>query len=315
MGRHPKFKNQLTLKQYPKIEKSTRKISDKNCLELRTGKNHIIRILLECIKYIIYETNIVFYPDSKKGSSSSSNIAIDKEQDLITISNQDDDGNVAIYIELNGNEFEHYFCDKKNVIGINILELFNVIKSVDKDDIIFIYMEKNNIDQLFISTENSKSKEITKTAIHTKDYENEGIEIPALEFDMSIDIPSTKFQKICKDFYSFKVKDIKLEVIDKQIIISAGEGYVERHVMFQGEINQNENIEQSSEEDLVLLNDYEDNYIYKGTFVLSYFINFIKATPLCNKVTFFLNNNGPLMVKYKIINIGEICFILNSIDS
>lgn len=294
MGRLPKFKDQLVLKQYPRLEKSTCKISEDNILELRTGKNHIIRILLECIKYIICETNIVFNKDSRNSS--------DENSDLITISNQDDSGNVAIYLKLFGNEFEHYFCDKKCVVGINIMDLYLVIKSAGKNDIIFIYMKKNNAGKLYVSTENSASKEKTQTAICTKDYEDEGIEIPVLDFDMTLSFPSAIFQKTCKDFHSFKVQTVKIEVVDQQISISSDDGDVSRSVIFNGDYDRGECAS-------------ETDFTYCGSFLLPYFINFTKATPLCDKVSFFLKNDGFLMMQYKIANVGEICFILSpSVD-
>ena len=277
MGRLPKYTKQITLNQYPKIEKSLTKISNKNIMELRTGKTHIIRILLECIKYIIHETNIVFYPDSKSKDSSQT---------------------VAIHIELKSEEFEHYFCEEKTVMGINIMDLFKVIKSVDKDDIIFMYIEKDNPNSFFIQTENSKSGEITQTSISTIENEDEGLEIPELEFEQFLEIPSQRFQKICKDFNSFKVKEIKVELLDKQLAFSSKDEEIDRTVILQADIQDTDSCS-------------KDNYMYKAVFTLAYFNHFTKATPLCDKVSLFLKNDGPFMIQYKIINIGEISFILS----
>lgn len=294
MGRLPKFKGQLMSKQYPKIEKSKSKISNKNILELRTGKNHIIRILLECIKYIIYETNIVFYPHDSG----------DDTEGLITIAKQDDSETVAVHIELKGEEFEHYFCDKKTIVGINIMDLFRVIKTVDKDDIIYIYIEKDKENIMYISTENSTTKEVTRTSINTKDHEDEGLEIPSLNFDFFINIPSVRFQKICKDFNSFKIDEIKISVMDKQISISSNNSEVKRNVTLYGETS-------STDDNAILLStDEDDDYSYEGVFKLSYFNHFTKATPLCDKVILHLKNGAPLMIQYKVVNIGEMSFIL-----
>lgn len=294
MGRLPKYKDQLVNNQYPLVEKSISKISENNVFELRTGKNHIIRILLECIKYILHDTNIIFYPDLK-------NSIEDEQSNSITISDQDSSNSVAIHIELNCEEFEHYFCDKKVVAGVNVSDLFKVIKSVDKDDIIFIYMEKNNESQLFISTENSITKEITKTVLETRECEDEGIEIPEMEFDISLVVPSSRFQKICKDLNSFGTRAIKIEVIDKKIIFTSIGGEVDRQVILQGDNGGS-------------VSDTGSAYMYRGVFMLKYFMDFIKATPLSDKVEFFLKNDNPLMIKYKVVNLGEICFISSQLE-
>lgn len=269
-------------------------------MELRTGKTHIIRILLECIKYIIYETNIVFYPDSKSKKCKDSLPDDEEQSDIITISKQDSSQTIAIHIELKGDEFEHYFCDEKTVIGINIMDLFKVIKSVDKDDIIFMYIEKGNYNSFFIQTENSKSGEITQTSISTIENEDEGLEIPELEFEQFLEIPSQRFQKICKDFNSFKVKEIQIELLDKQLAFTSKDEEVNRTVILQTDIQDSEN------------NQSDEAYMYKAVFTLAYFNHFTKATPLCDKVSLFLKNDGPFMIQYKIINIGEISFILSS---
>lgn len=298
MGRSPKFFSAINGGNYPRIEKSKCKISSKNRMELRTGKNYIIRILLECLKFIIHETNIVFHVDSKTDPDN-------EFSDNITISQQNTSESVAVNIQLDGDEFEHYFCDKKTVIGVNVVELFKVIKSVEKDDIIFLYVEDDNTNNFFISTENSKTRQVTKTLIQTIENEDEGLEIPDLEFDMTVEIPSSQFQKICKDFKTFKVKKIEINALERKIIISSNDSDVKRNVILQANPGEGQN-------DGISINDVSQNYIYKGVFILSYFEHFTKATPLCDKVTLFLKNDAPLMIQYKVVNVGEMRFLLTN---
>lgn len=294
MGRNPNFREQIKSNKFPYIEKSNYKINENNIFELRTGKNHIIRILLECIKYIIYETNIIFYPHQK--------------ENIITISNKDKNENVIIYIKLLCSEFEHYFCDEKCVVGVNIMDLFKVIKTVDKEDILFIYMEKNNNDILYVSTENCKTKEITKTSILTKDYENERIEIEEIEYNMILSMPSLKFHKICKDFNTFKTQYLRFKVINQQILLSALKGEVNRHVIYHSPDSDHKPVEKN----IVLKkqNDFEFDNVY----ILPYIFNFTKATPLSERVTFYLSNTNPLIIEYQIVNNGTLSFLINHVD-
>lgn len=283
MGRLPKFKEQFLNKQYPFVEKSDTKISENNIFELRTGKTHIIRILLECIKYILYDSNLIFYPHDEKNS--------------VIISEQDPSKTIAVYIELNCKEIEHYFCDTKTVVGINVMELFKVIKSVDKDDILFLYMTKDKPNRLNVSTENSVTKDITLTTIELKEDLDNTVDIPDMTYDTSIVIPSSRFQKICKDFNYFNTTSIQIEVIDNKIIFTSIGGDVERQSILQGD----EYITTKTE-----------SLEYKGIFPLKYLLEFIKATTLCDKSTFYIENDEPLILKYDIVNLGKICFITSN---
>lgn len=301
MGRLPRFKNQLKMKHFPVIEKSNRKVNSNNMLELRTGKSHIIRILLECIKYIINEANIVFSPDSSTNHQNC-------EKDSITLSISDSSQTVIVFIELKGNEFEHYFCDNKLVVGVNILELFKVIKTVENDDIITIHMENNNSNTLYITTENPVTGQISKTAINTIDKEIESLDISPMEFDLHMVIPSQRFQKICKDFLGFKIEHIEINVSDTHISFnSAGYNECSRNVTASC-------IEQSNDEgDPVETNGIvfsNHSTKYKGKFVLKYFEHFIKATPLSEKVTIYFKKDTALMIRYNVVDVGDMSFIL-----
>ena len=302
MGRLPRFKNQLKMKHFPALEKSHRKVNSNNMLELRTGKSHIIRILLECIKYIINEANIVFSPDS---STQHQNC----EKDSITLSISDRSESVVVFIELKGNEFEHYFCDNKLVVGVNILELFKVIKTVENDDIITIHMENNNSNYLFITTENPKTGQISNTSIQTIDKETEALQIPEMEFDLHMVIPSQRFQKICKDFLGFKIEQIEISVSETHISFnSAGYNECSRNVTASC-IEQTDDTDNETEESngIVFSN---HNTKYKGKFILKYFEHFIKATPLSEKVTIYFKKDTALMIRYNVVDVGDMSFIL-----
>ena len=287
MGRSAKYTKELN-GNYPQIEKGLKKISEKNVIELKTGKSHIIKILFECIKNFLNETNIVF------------------TSEYIIILNQDTSGKVVIHIELNANEFEHYFCDQKRVIGIDVIEFYKISKTSTNSDILSIFVEYENNDEMIIITENKDTRQAIENRMRTLDIDEEDSEIPDLEFNNIIDFPSQTFQKICKDFDSFKIKNIEIKSIDSQFIISSfsndKNGEIKRKVIL--------NIADDKNEKNICFLKHDQDYIYQGIFNLKYFVSFIRATSLSNTVTLYYENNHPLLLEYKIVNLGILRFLV-----
>jgi len=287
-GRLSKHKKDF-LKNYT-IEKSTEKISSRNIIELKTGKSHIIKILFECIKNFLNETNIVF------------------THDTITISNCDSYGNVYIFLELKAKEFEHYFCDEKRIIGIDVIDLYKISKTTTSSDVLSIFVEYDNPDELIIITENKDSKEVIENRLKTLDLGQDSLSIPAMEFDSQIVFLSQKFQKICKDFESFKVQELEIRSINTQVILSAYKGgEIARKVVLNSDTVDND-------KSTIIIPTYEQDNIYRGIFKLSYFTHFVKATPLCDKVYLYISNDKPLVIEYNVTQLGSLKFIVNPIN-
>ena len=51
---------------------------------------------------------------------------------------------VLIHMKLSADKFEHFYCPKKTVIGINMTNMFKLIKTMSNNDILTIFIEKNN---------------------------------------------------------------------------------------------------------------------------------------------------------------------------
>jgi proliferating cell nuclear antigen len=283
MGRLGKHTKEIVLKEFPFVEKGETKINQNNSLELKTGKSHIIKILLECMKHLITDVNIIFFPNSNVNGV---------DFNKISISVSDTTETVGIFIDLDTNEFEHYFCDKKTIVGVNIKDFYKVVNSTGKNDILFLYMENNNYDYLCVRTENENNKEISISSIKTIDRQEECLIIPNVNFDCCVSLSSQKLQKICKNFNNINTLTIEITIDGEILKFKTKEGDMKREELINTE---NNNLE---------------GYNYSGSYNLKYLYHFVKATPLTNTVSIYIKNDGFLMLKYNVVDVGELRFIL-----
>jgi proliferating cell nuclear antigen PCNA len=302
MGRLPKHKKQLQDKQYPTVVPSENKFHHENTIELKTGKSHIIKILLECIRQLIHEANIIFLPDSKKNKG---NNLKDDEMDRINISICNSDVTVAIDISLDMKEFEHYFCDKKGVVGVNIKDLHTVIKSVGANEILYIYMKKNNYNNLYIVSENTMSKQFNSSTIKTIDISTEGIEFPEIEPDGIVTIASDKLQKIMKDFSNFNTTIIEIVLCDKNLCFNSVDSDICREII----ISEGDDISK-----IFFDGNIDGKTQYRGKFNLEYLQHISKSSQLSDQVVLQFKKGEALFISYNIVDVGEIKFLLDPIS-
>ena len=106
---------------------------------------------------------------------------------------------VLVHLKLSAENFEHYHCESKKILGINMLNFFKLIKTMGNSDTLSLYLERDNESVLGIRIENSEKNTTTNYTLNLMDLHEENIQIPPAVFDSVITMPSVDFQKICRD--------------------------------------------------------------------------------------------------------------------
>ena len=109
---------------------------DNYIINIKTVQSGAFRILIEALKEILTDTNIIF---DEKG---------------IKLIATDNSKIVLIHMKLHSENFEHYHCKKKFKIGVNMNNLFKLIKVMGNNDILNLYIENNDINRLGIKIYN-----------------------------------------------------------------------------------------------------------------------------------------------------------------
>ena len=256
-------------------------------MNIKTVQSGAFRILIEALKEILTDTNITF------------------DETGIKLIATDSSKIVLIHMKLNSENFEHYFCEKKCKIGVNMNNLFKLIKVMGNNDILNLYIEKNDINRLGIRIYNENKNTQTTFKLNLLDISEEEINIPPAEFESELTLPSIDFQKLIRDMTNIgEFVDIK-SVGNNLIFDCEGDFAVQETVLSQVEDNNSDTkglkFEVSTNIDKPI----------QGIFSLKYLVLFTKCTNLCNLIHMYIKNDYPLIIKYNVANLGNIKLCLS----
>ncbi|KAK8812312.1 hypothetical protein WA158_007546 [Blastocystis sp. Blastoise] len=195
--------------------------------------------------------------------------------------------------------FEQYRCDKSTSLGLKFSSVSKILKCADNEDTITLKAEDEG-DAITFVFENSSSDRISEFELKLIDFEAEHLGIPDKEYKAIIQMPSSEFQRICRD----------MSVLGESCIISCTKEGVKFSV--SGDIgNGNVILKPTStvdnKEQAVIVEMEEPVEL---SFSLRYLTLFTKATPISPVVKLSLTENMPIVVEYTIENTGSLRYYL-----
>lgn len=264
--------------------------------EIKTLKSIIIKSVFETIKPYIKETNIMINKDGIKIST------LDNSKVSLT------------YIKLDAKKFESYFCEKPIILGIDTTIFFKTIKSANRRETITFYMNKDDDDKLGIELADPFMGKVKDYKIPLLALEDKVINMSDMSFDYVINMPSVQFQQIIKDIHLLEGKVVEMKSVGKQLIFTCEDGLAEFKTAIS-EIDDNLNkdqkeiLQQNGEDIRSVKFEKSNDKIVQGRFKLSYLMNFIKASHLCENMNILLSNDKPLILEYFVADLGIMRFV------
>jgi len=215
---------------------------------------------------------------------------------------------VLIHLKLEAEKFEEYYCEKKLYIGINMLKLHMLIKTIGTNDLLNIYIEKQDPNNLGIKITNNEKNVETNYKLSTIDIDVLNVTIPPVNFHTTITMPSSYLQKIIRDMHNIS-EFIEIRNIEKSLILKCKGDFCSQETILGSEKSHNITISKNTEE-----NEDNDQEIIQGVFSLKYLLIFTKCTNLCSSVEIYLKNSYPIILRYSIASLGEIKLCLAQQD-
>jgi proliferating cell nuclear antigen len=212
---------------------------------------------------------------------------------------------VLIHLKLEADKFEIYECEKKIYVGINMLRLHALIKTITNNDILSLYILKDDPNHLGITIDNNEKNYKTNYKLSVLDIDVLNIQIPPVDFHTIINMPSSYLQKIIRDMHNL-AEFIEFRNINDKLILSCKGDFCHQETILGAEKSQSITIKKNSGE--------EDQEIIQGIFSLKYLSIFTKCTNLSNTVEIYLKNNYPIILRYTIASLGEIKLCLSQQD-
>jgi len=265
--------------------------NDDYVLEIKTVQIAPFRTLMTALKDILLETNISFTP---KG---------------IKIINMDKSHTILAHLHLDASKFEYYSCNfPKIIIGVNMFHLFKLINTIDNDDTLTIYIEKQHysdgvVDYLGLKFENGDIKQCKNQKLKLIEPDEEELILPEVTFSSVINLPSSDFQKIIRDLSNISER-LEIKSVGNELIFKC-----------QGPFAMCEIRRSESDGIMEFITKNDENKVIQGEFSLKNLGYFIKCTNLCNSIEMYLENDLPLVVKYSVASLGAIKLCLAALPS
>lgn len=254
-------------------------------LYVKTVQGGALRGLFETLCHIIHDTNLTWEPTSQDGGG-------------LKILTMDGARCALIYLHLEGGNFDEFHCPAKVTTGINMSSLWKLLKTAGSHDTITMFVETESPHELGIVIQNFDKNASTQYKLKLLDCDAETINIPDVTFDRILTLPSTYFQRLCREMTH--LGDFMSIAIDGSMLrLSCDGSFASQHTVI-GESDGCMAVTQSTGENV------------EGVFSLRYLSLFTRASGLCNTVQLFLKKEYPLVLSYNVASLGTLRFCLAS---
>lgn len=242
-------------------------------LNIKTVQGSTFKVLIEALKDLLTDTVLIV---NEKG---------------MKICTMDASHSILIHLKLDASKFEYYHCNGEQMLGIHMINLNKLIKTVNNNDTICFSMTNSNKNELEIKVENNEKNTYKISKLFLLDLDNTNMEIPPFEYSV-ITLPSSYFREICRDMAGLS-DTVTITNTDNKLIVScSGDFCHHQHVLKDG--------------DSLKIESKNDEVIYRGDFDAKYLYQFTKCTNISNVVELYLKNDYPLICEYSVGSLGTI---------
>lgn len=269
---------------------------DNHLLEMQTLAGSTFKNLLETLKAVLNDANIVFTAQGLKIA------AVDTKKYAL------------VHLFMDANKFQFYHLKVEQLtLGIDVETLHRSIKTNKSNDLMCFIVKKDNPDFLEVSYENfTKGTHVADRIklLRLKEYKI----YDRIEYKTPPEMESIIFQNICKEMATLQANLLEIKSVGDKLIFRNLDGNNMRVVTVR--------VGNSDEEV-----DYdEDNYMVRwkqrpegspgedaqGVFLLKFLKSFAKAASLSSKVKIYLKNDSPLICEYSVADLGTLRYVLSS---
>lgn len=251
-------------------------------LNIQTIQTSVIKNLIEALKDIIIEINLVA---TKTGIKA---IAVNNTKTVLA------------ELKLRADKFEKYECTEKLVIGLDMIHLYKIIKTMSNSDILSLYVNEEQRNVLGIMINNPDVNTMTNYKLKLLDLPENKFSIPLVEHDLVVSLHSSQFQKIIKEMNGI-AKTVEIRAIGDEFIFSCSGLFTERETI----IKENEN-------GMTFEKKLKEGKIVQCIYLLKILTTFTKCTGLSHNIKLSLKNDYALELCYDVGSLGTLKLILSN---
>mmetsp|Transcript_83539 Transcript_83539/g.269290 ORF Transcript_83539/g.269290 Transcript_83539/m.269290 type:complete len:259 (-) Transcript_83539:172-948(-) len=207
----------------------------------------------------------------------------------IQVQSMDSSHVALVSLLLRESAFSEFKCERPMSLGMNVESLSKILKMCSPSDTLKVRWQSGT-DTVSFQCEGGEDR-IADFDLKLMQIESEHMEIPEQQYKVVVKLPSSEFQRICRDLREFG-ETMQIKASKEGITFSVQGDLGAGNVLLKPR-------EADKPEDRVSLTVHEP---VTATFALRYLVNFSKAAPLCGSVELGLGADAPLLVKYDLEN-------------
>lgn len=201
---------------------------------------------------------------------------------------------------LGSDGFTDFRADRQIALGINLANLSKVLKCSGSGDSISLSAQEDSDSVTFVFESEDKDR-VSKFDMKLMEIDSEHLGIPDTDYKSVVKMSAAEFQRICRDMATLG-DTIEIAVSKEGVKFSVSGDIGNGNLMLS-----NDTTADKSAEDSVMIELEEP---VTQTFALRYLNFFTKATPLSKSVSLSMSPEVPLVVEYKIENLGHVRYFL-----
>lgn len=286
------------------------RFSSDNVMEFRTGECKPFKVLFDALKENINDVSIYFNSEGMR------------------IYSLDTGRTVLINVELDSDEFDHYYCrreinDQKQEVPLEITvsvhNVNRVLKTITGDDDTLVWEYNPSNDYMTIVISSSSKNEQRSYEIKLQDPEDEddaGAVDGISNYSYVMTMPCEDFQRICKDLRGMNVTVLTIKRQGDHLIFSSKSDIANTSIVREGKEG---DLNQENDKALVFCKIPTEPSCYSDDFKFESFFNFSKCASIGSKtgkiVQILLNPEQPAILIFKVGKLGKILFVMAPIAS
>ena len=263
----------------------------KNILSFKIADITSFRTIMDTLSKIVSETTwTVHNPKDKKKFIG------------LEINTADPSRSIFLKIQIGSENLLDFYCkDEKHQLGINLEKLNKMIKFVEKDDSLNIYLNEKDLQHLIIEIvrANTKGKKTLKFPLIDLEYEDKPTK--KTDYEKIISTSPNLYKKIFRELDDFE--NVKINCTTKKIFFT-----------YKDDGGTEINDEYMLDVDGINIENFSTTTEFTGTYPIKYLGLLVKCSALCEEIQIYMKPNSSLAVKFPTISFGTITMSLSPIN-
>lgn len=227
-------------------------------------------------------------------------VCMEFDHDGVRLVSPDSTHIAMIHLKLDSESFDEYYCPQPISVGINIIRTFKLLKSISSNDTVAFFVDSLDSSNLGIKVENSERRSNTTFEVAMMDIKGASFELPPIEFDSCISLPSSDLQKIIRDMASIADR-VEVKNLPDRLELSCSGDFCSQETVLEESSRFTSKSQGTSE-------------IIQGVFNLQYLAIFCKCSSLCPVVEINLKNDYPIVLRYSVASLGDLKLCLSPME-